>query len=65
MTTMRMAFLKAAVIKSTRTGEYAKLPPSIRKAVATHNVNATLKAMKLGPKAMASLARHQKAPITL
>ena len=65
MTAMRMAFLKAAVAKSTKTGEYGKLSPSIRKAVATHNVNATLKAMKLGPKAVASLARHQKAPVVL
>lgn len=65
MTTMRMAFLKAAVAKSTRAGEYGKLPPSIRKAVAQNNVAATLKAMKLGPKATAALARQKKAPVTL
>lgn len=65
MTAMRMAFLKAAVAKSTQAGNYDRLPPSIRTAVAKHNVNATLRAMKLGPKAVAALARHKKAPTTL
>jgi hypothetical protein len=65
MTTMRKAFLKASVAKSTQAGNYDKLPPSIRKAVAQHNIAATLRSMKLGPKAVAALARQNKAPTVL
>lgn len=45
MTRLRMAFLVTAVKKSTNAGQYDRLPPSIRTAVAKNNVEATLKKM--------------------